>query len=71
VSFFDSTNAYLEDPNAPTAELKINENLMDDFFHLTKNGYQLWASLASEKLQKMLDMPYRNSTQETNQDDDW
>jgi lysophospholipase L1-like esterase len=70
VSFFDSTNTYLEDPKAPTAELKIDENLMDDFFHLTKKGYQRWASEASDKLQKMIALPHRNSTQQTNQEED-
>eukprot|EP00980_Cylindrotheca_fusiformis_P011907 scaffold2830_cov131-Cylindrotheca_fusiformis.AAC.28 len=65
VSFFDIANTFLKNPKAPTTEIKIDAHLMDDNFHLTKKGYQQWATHASDRLQKLV----VNSTAHSNQDE--
>lgn len=54
VSYFDPGKSYFANPEAPIADVKINEELMPDYFHLSEMGYKVWGEEITKKLQTLI-----------------
>ena len=63
VSYFDHNKKLFEDPSATGKDLRIDPKYMEDHFHLTQKGYQQWGTAISNRLAKLIVLPYRSTAE--------
>ncbi len=54
VEYFDVNDLFFTDIDAKEKNLKIDQNLMNDFLHPSSVGYKLWGDAIVEKLNVMI-----------------